>query len=106
MPQPMLHLVIPTEAVKYAALTYCWGDPQSIELAKLTSKTQEDWLNDIPIGQLPKTLQDAIITTAKLGLRFLWVDCLCILQDDDHEKAIEISKMPHIYRGTVIYQRH
>lgn len=40
-PQPTLHLVRPIENAKYAALTYCWGDPRSMELSKLTRKTHE-----------------------------------------------------------------
>jgi hypothetical protein len=102
MSQPTIHLIIPTENVNYAALTYCWGDPQLMESTKLTTRTCDAWQDDIPFEKLPKTLQDAIITTVLLEIRFLWVDCLCILQDDDHEKAIEISKMPHIYRGAYI----
>ena len=46
---------------------------------------------------LPKTIQDAIFVTHELGLRFLWVDTFCIVQDDEEEKAREISNMDRIF---------
>jgi hypothetical protein len=91
-----------TGELPYAALSYCWGEPSCIEEIKLSNQTYRDWLDDIPFSWLPKTLQDGIITTWKLGLRYLWIDCLCILQDDDTEKATEIAKMPQIYRGAYV----
>jgi Heterokaryon incompatibility protein (HET) len=68
----------------------------------LSCQTHQAWLDDIPFSRLPKTLQDGIVTVWKLELRYLWIDCLCILQDDNTEKAIEIAKMPHIYRGAYV----
>ncbi len=47
-------------------------------------------------------MKDAVVTTSKLGLHFLWVDCLCILQDDEDDKATEISRMPQIYQGAYV----
>ncbi len=35
--------------------------------------------------------------TVALGLRFIWIDSLCIIQDDENDKAIEISRMPEVY---------
>ena len=48
---------------------------------------------------LPQTIQDAITTTRKLGLRFLWVDALCILQDSMSDKDVEITRMGQIYHN-------
>jgi len=100
--EPTVRLTNTTGESPYAALSYCWGDSSCIEEIKLKNETHRDWLERIPFSRLPKTLQDGIITTWKLGLRFLWIDCLCIAQDNDTEKATEIAKMPQIYRGAYI----
>ncbi|KAE8442219.1 hypothetical protein EG329_003748 [Mollisiaceae sp. DMI_Dod_QoI] len=100
--EPTLRLTKSTDKSPYAALSYCWGESSGIDEVKLSSKTRLDWLSYIPFSRLPKTLQDGIITTWQLGLHFLWIDCLCIAQDDEIEKATEIAKMPQIYRGAYI----
>jgi hypothetical protein len=99
---PKIQLVSNTGKLPYAALSYCWGDPSCIQEIKLSNETSRDWFDNIPFFRLPKTLQDGIIATWNLGLRFLWIDCLCILQDDKTEMALEIAKMPYIYRGAYV----
>ena len=42
---------------------------------------------------LPQNFQDAIYATAKLGIRYLWIDALCIIQDDVEDWSIESAKM-------------
>ncbi|CZR55580.1 uncharacterized protein PAC_05468 [Phialocephala subalpina] len=83
----------------YAALSYCWGGDQPIKTKKATL---QNFLITIPYLGLPKTIHDAVITTSELGLRFLWIDCLCIIQDDVEDKAKEIAQMPHIYSQAAI----
>ena len=100
--EPKIRLTNATSKAPYAALSYCWGDSRHIEEVKLKKETHRDRLEDIQFSRLPKTIQDGIITTWKLGLRFLWIDCMCIMQDDDTEKANEIAKMPEIYRGAYV----
>ena len=51
---------------------------------------------------LPKTIQDAIKTTRKLQIDFLWVDALCIVQDDESEKQSEIVRMKDFYRSSIV----
>jgi hypothetical protein len=47
-------------------------------------------------------VRDAILVTEKLGLRWIWIDSFCILQDDDYDKAIEIGQMPLMYNQATI----
>lgn len=54
----------------------------------------------IEVDALPQTLRDAVKTTRDLGYQYLWVDALCIIQDDIHDKTREISAMADIYRGS------
>jgi hypothetical protein len=81
---------------KYAILSYCWGGDQR---SKLTRDRLSTMQTGIPDSSLPRTIQDAIHITRRLDLRFLWVDSLCITQDDPDEVTQEISKMADIFRG-------
>jgi hypothetical protein len=94
-----LYMPAKGETTKWAALTYCWGGIQPLQTNK---HTLDDWTINIPVSKLPKTIQDAIITTLKIGLKFLWVDGLCIVQDDGAEMAKEIALMPEIYRNAEV----
>lgn len=85
--------------VDYAALSYCWGGPQPVTATKSTMKEK---MSNIPYSTLSKTLQDAVTVTLKLGLRFLWVDALCIIQDDQIQKEQEIAAMPNIYQNACV----
>jgi hypothetical protein len=51
-------------------------------MIKTTKSTLDDHLRGIDVRSLPQTFQDAIVFTRKLGMRFLWIDSLCIVQDD------------------------
>jgi hypothetical protein len=83
------------KTTSYACLSYCWGqEPQPL---LLTIENLSTLKMQIPLDSLPKTLKDAITTTIRLGLRYLWVDALCIVQDWDEDKATEISRMGQIY---------
>ncbi|KAF2113578.1 heterokaryon incompatibility protein-domain-containing protein [Lophiotrema nucula] len=82
-----------SENVSYTALSYCWGGDQS---HKLTMANVAD-AHRLKFATLPRTLQDAIRVTCGLGYEYLWVDSLCIIQDDAHEMAREIALMPQIY---------
>ena len=44
------------------------------------------------------SVQDAITVTRKLGIRYLWVDALCIIQDSNSDKANEIREMGNVYK--------
>ncbi|KAM0425774.1 hypothetical protein ACHAPT_009024 [Fusarium lateritium] len=65
---------------EYVALSYCWG-PGSPGLFTTTNNVQSHRDDGVAIKDLPRTIRDAIHATTKLGLRYLWVDRLCILQD-------------------------
>jgi Heterokaryon incompatibility protein (HET) len=71
------------------------GEPQH---AFTTTKAILDDLSKIDWRQLPATIADAVSVTRSLGIRYLWVDALCIVQDDEEDKTREIREMGRIYR--------
>jgi len=78
----------------YATLSYCWGASQPLTLQSATVATLEQ---GVDIDHLPKTLRDSILVTAEVGLNYIWIDALCIFQDDDLDKKVEIARMPLYY---------
>ncbi|KAF4465010.1 GTP-binding [Fusarium albosuccineum] len=84
----------------YAALSYCWGlDKQGTVLTRsLIDKLQEG----ISLESLAQTIRDAIRVCRELGVEYLWVDALCIIQDDPDDKAIEIDQMGLVYENSLV----
>jgi hypothetical protein len=74
--------------INYTTLSYCWGGNQP---AKLIAQSLASYEQQIPWAIIPKTLQDAATTTNLLGIRYVWIDSLCIIQDNDDDKSREIS---------------
>nr|OQO28783.1 hypothetical protein B0A51_04926 [Rachicladosporium sp. CCFEE 5018] len=83
----------------YAALSYCWGRVPFLTL----HKDSEPWLSHgFHPSELPETFRDAIKCATALGITYLWIDALCIRQDDAADTALEISKMGDIFYGSQI----
>ncbi|OAG09785.1 HET-domain-containing protein, partial [Paraphaeosphaeria sporulosa] len=95
-----LHETSPDAVGEYIALSYCWGGPQQL---CLTTQNLKDFKEvALAITQLPQTLSDAALVTNALGIHFLWVDALCIIQDSAEDKELEIEKMCAIYENSVV----
>lgn len=91
-----VQLVSVVEPVQYLALSYCWGTSKQRETNKSNLLAREQ---KIRVAELPRTLQDAITITNSLGFQHIWIDSLCIVQDDGEEWAEQSSKMADIYVG-------
>ncbi|KAF7885879.1 uncharacterized protein EAF02_004388 [Botrytis sinoallii] len=87
------------ERLRYAALSHCWGSHRAIVL---TSENVGQLMREISREVLPKTFKDAINITKKLGIDYLWIDSLCIIQNDDSDWQKESALMSSIYGGSVI----
>jgi Heterokaryon incompatibility protein (HET) len=68
----------------------------------LTKSSLSEMRRRISVDVLPKTIQDAIHITRRLGVPHLWVDALCIIQDSKKDKSAEIKKMSTIYMNTAV----
>ncbi|KAF7548915.1 hypothetical protein G7046_g8504 [Stylonectria norvegica] len=96
--EPRLHTTNGASGT-YAALSHCWGQHP---LLQTTSKTLAGHLYHIPMASLPKTFQDAVSICRKLYLRYLWIDSLCIIQDNDADWQREARLMGSVYKNADI----
>ncbi|KUJ11163.1 HET-domain-containing protein [Mollisia scopiformis] len=89
----------------YVALSYVWGPPDFYKTSRrdLAMLQQVQAFHHLK-GQslVPQTIIDAFAVTQLLGQRYLWVDSLCIVQDDEEMKAAEIINMSYIYAQATI----
>jgi hypothetical protein len=83
----------------YTALSYCWGVPQTFAT---TTETIDKRCEGFCLSDLPKTLREAILVTRKLGLRYIWIDSLCIVQDSTADKEKELSDMANVYKNAYV----
>jgi len=88
------------ERGEYLCLSHCWGvDKKPIETRRATMR---QFQSGISWDDLPKSFQDAVAFTRKLGHRFLWIDSLCIVQDDPADWAREAGRMASIYENALL----
>lgn len=94
-----LHESTPNERGHYTALSYCWGGSR---LFQTTKALYYDFQREINLEEMPRTLLDAVTVTRNLGIRYLWIDALCIIQDDLLDLVSEIDKMTDIYKNATV----
>ncbi|EHK26995.1 uncharacterized protein TRIVIDRAFT_118660, partial [Trichoderma virens Gv29-8] len=82
----------------FCALSYCWG-PEGTQTMITTKDNINDHLSGIQFSNLPKTFQDAVTITRELGIRYLWIDSLCIIQGDKRDWMKESAKMAGVYQN-------
>jgi hypothetical protein len=84
----------------YIALSYCWGNPGN--MVKTTATTLLAWQENLPWDILPILFKDVVQFTLQLGIRYLWIDSLCILQDDLQDWEQESANMASIYSNSYL----
>ncbi|KAK8075092.1 hypothetical protein PG997_009755 [Apiospora hydei] len=77
-------------------VNHCWGGTLTKDL-KTTSANLRSRFRGIPHEILPPSFRDAVTITRALGVRYLWIDALCIIQDSKEDWAAESVKMASIY---------
>jgi Heterokaryon incompatibility protein (HET) len=78
-------------------LSHCWG---SIEILRLQDSNLKTLCESIPLVRLPKTFRHAMKVTKCLGVRYLWIDSLCIIQDSETDWLREAGSMYHVYQNS------
>lgn len=80
----------------YATLSHCWGRTKFLTLTK---DNLDQMTRDISVAELPRVFQDAMRVTLELGLFYLWIDSLCIIQDCENleDWKLEAPRMGDVY---------
>ncbi|CZR68697.1 uncharacterized protein PAC_18596 [Phialocephala subalpina] len=95
---PKVRLVLQHElshdSCRYATLSHCWGGMLPI---RLLQQNVESFRADISWHALPLTFQETVAATLRLGITYIWIDSLCIIQDSKDDWIHESSKMGDVY---------
>jgi hypothetical protein len=89
------------KTLNYIALSHCWGVLAEAEKRKFctTDKNIKARQNGFDISELPKTFRDAVRVSQNLGIRYLWIDSLCIIQWNQDDWRFEAKRMQDVYAG-------
>ncbi|KAM7184591.1 Heterokaryon incompatibility protein (HET) domain containing protein [Naviculisporaceae sp. PSN 640] len=96
---PIVCLVVPGPGARgrYLTLSHRWPRIQSL---KLTTANLHQLQQGLHLQGLPPTFRDAAKVALELGYRYLWIDALCIIQDDSQDWLDESTKMCTVYRNS------
>ncbi|EME40198.1 hypothetical protein DOTSEDRAFT_74873 [Dothistroma septosporum NZE10] len=83
----------------WAALSHCWGGGQPI---KLVRDNLSDLHSRVSFDELPSTFRDAIDVARLLEIQYIWIDSMCIIQDDIEDWQQEAAMMGMIYSQAFI----
>lgn len=92
-----------TVSCRYIALSYVWGTVPAIRLFK---SNRHQMMKSGSLGDnwelVPRTIQDAMDLVERLGERYLWVDSLCLVQNDDDDVRAGTAVMDLVYERSVL----
>jgi hypothetical protein len=83
---------------KYMTLSYKWGFRPFLALMESTKNVFHCGL---PIENLPPTFKDAVTICGYFGVRYLWIDAICIQQDSEEDWLHESIQMQHVYSNSI-----
>ncbi|KAK8074472.1 HET-domain-containing protein [Apiospora hydei] len=89
----------PGQPLRYATLSYCWGTRPFI---KLTKQNFQGLTKVIPTEDVPPIFADAVTIAKALEIDYIWIDSLCIVQDDDDDWRKEADRMQAVYSGSYV----
>ncbi|KAE9381017.1 HET-domain-containing protein [Stipitochalara longipes BDJ] len=93
-----------SQEYKYIALSHVWA---YTEPYKTTQENSPEHKDRVPWQNLSRPLQQAVALALTLGYEFLWIDSLCIIQDDPSDKERELPRMSLIYgQAAVVFAAH
>ncbi|KPM41151.1 hypothetical protein AK830_g5403 [Neonectria ditissima] len=93
-----------SETAAYLTLSYTWGSVESVTntTGTLQRLRKPNSLHPDNKEAVPRTIRDAMGITKCLGQRYLWVDRLCISQDDKAATHRSLNAMHHIFANSVV----
>ncbi|QPC58080.1 hypothetical protein HYE67_000311 [Fusarium culmorum] len=91
------------KGVEYATLSYCWGPHAAEQNPMLLRNNLELWQTEgFSWDRLPKTFQDSLKIASWIGLKWIWIDSMCIIQDSKSDWKIETKAMDQIYSNAKV----
>ncbi|KAI1618872.1 heterokaryon incompatibility protein-domain-containing protein [Exophiala viscosa] len=94
-----LHITTESERAGYVALSHRWGLKSKQQMpSRTTLSNLGQQRRGIEFNRLPRTFQDAVTVTRMLGFRYLWIDALCIIQDDPDDWRLQSASMGTIFK--------
>lgn len=94
--EPRLFLTKGTRG-RWIALSHCWGNTKPLSTTVASERKMQNG-----VSGLPPTFQDAVFLTRQLGIQYLWIDSLCILQDSREDWLAEAAQMGRIYSDALL----
>ncbi|KAI0392353.1 HET-domain-containing protein [Xylariaceae sp. FL0594] len=85
------------DRLRYIAVSHPWGDKNEHHHYSTRSSNIIQHRNGIDVGVLPATFRDAIQVTQELGIRYVWIDALCIIQDEVKDFNNEAQHMETVF---------
>ncbi|KAH6660964.1 heterokaryon incompatibility protein-domain-containing protein [Truncatella angustata] len=87
----------PEPTQQYVVLSYCWGQGTGQPTWITTTSNIQSRREGFSLEILPRTIADAVTVARAVGIRYLWVDSLCIVQDDLDDWAKESRLLKRVY---------
>ena len=88
-----------TALQSYAAFSHCWGKAKTV---KLLEANMQVLLQGIPIQELPLSYKEAILVCQVLEISYIWIDSLCIIQDNKDDWTREAAMMHDVYQNSIL----
>jgi hypothetical protein len=79
---------------QYFTLSHCWGNSKPLRPTRDTEKSLRD---GFPIDRLPATFQHSIEVSRQMDISYLWINSLCIFQDDLADWHTQAASMREVY---------
>ena len=92
----LMQLVVSEPRLRYATRSHRWCNAANMTL--LLKQNLLELQKGTPIAELPKKYRDSMEMCRRLGIRYLWIDSLCLIQDDAADCEKEIANMGNIYK--------
>ncbi|KAI8717110.1 HET domain-containing protein [Fusarium sp. LHS14.1] len=85
---------------QYIAVSYRWPKKPNQD-QQLTSATRDHFFRGYSTEALPQLYCDAFTVARMLGFRYVWIDALCIMQDNGGDWHAEAPKMASVYGNAI-----
>jgi hypothetical protein len=91
-----------SEEGRYICLSHCWGTGPVPLRTTRSPDTFTQYQQSIEFAALPRTFQEVVLFTRRLFIQYLWIDSLCIIQDDEEDWREQSALMAKVYSNALL----